>query len=151
MPGSTIDNFSMEVNFQYARRTELLEQVRQQYHLQEASTVPAQALIIDLYPKLTELDLLLGVAALHAPWAHFYPPKKFPTQRRSPFTFHRLIPSFGSSEQERKYEEQLDTVECKTPEQQQQKTTMKSFFTKLSELNGLLRYIRSRIGQFLQG
>lgn len=148
MPGLTIDKFDIGIYIQYARRTELLEQVRQQLHLPEASTVPAQALIIDLYPKLAELDLLMGVTALHAPWAYFFAPPRFTAQRRSPFAFYRIIPAFGSEESE---EQKIDSVVCETPEEEKEKQVLKNCFQNIRQINELIRYIGGRIGQFLQG
>jgi hypothetical protein len=151
MPALTIDKFDLGINIQYARRTELIEQVRQQYQMPEAAGVPAQALIVDLYPKLTELDLLLGVATLHAPWAYFYPPKKFRTQRRSPFAFHRVIPIFGSDEEQEAKMGVLDEEESRSPEEAQEKEKIKACFQEIGKINDLLRYIGGRVGQFLQG
>ena len=91
MPGLTIDKLDIGIYIQYARRTQLVEQVRQQYHLREAEGVTAQVLIVDLYPKLTELDILLGISTLALPWAYFYAPRNFSVQHRSLFAFHRLL------------------------------------------------------------
>lgn len=151
MPGVTIDKFDLAIYIQYARRTELIEQVRQQYHLQEAATIPAQALIIDLYPKLTELDLLMGVVTVHAPWAYFFPPKKFPSQRRSPFAFHRVVPIFGTADEQKDEEEKLEQIQCQTPEEEKEKGAIKGCMKQIRDLNDLLRFIGGRIGQFLQG
>ncbi len=151
MPGVTIDKLDIGIYIQYARRTELVEQIKQQYHLQEAGSVPAQALIVDLYPKLSELDLLMGVAAMETPWAYFYPPKRYPEQRRTPFAFYRVLPIFGSLEDQEKEEKKLDDIECSTEEEEAEKSTIKKCFKKITELNDLVRYIGGRIGQFLQG
>ena len=151
MPGVTIDKLDIGIYIQYARRTELIEQVRQQYHMPEAQGVPAQTLIVDIYPKLTELDLLMGVATTQAPWAYFFPPKRYPNQRRSPFSFHRIIPIFGSDEEQEKEEQQLEQVECLSEEEEREKSTIKSCFQQIKKINELMRYIGGRIGQFLQG
>lgn len=151
MPGLTVDKFDIGIYIQYARRTELLEQVRQQLHLPEAGTVPAQALIVDLYPKLAEMDLLMGVAALHAPWAYFYPPNRFSAQRRTPFAFHKIIPIFGTQESEAEEVEKLDAIECSSAQEQEEKEILKNCFGNMRKINDLLHYIGGRIGQFLQG
>lgn len=148
----TIDQLDIGIYIQYARRTELIEQVRQQYHLPEAGQVPAQALIVDLYPKLSEMDILLGVATTHAPWAYFFAPKSYAQQRRSTFAFHRIIPVFGLMQSEEDEEEKkLDLIECDSDEDEQEKSTIKACIGKIKHLNELLRYIGGRIGQFLQG
>jgi hypothetical protein len=151
MPSVTIDKFDIGIYIQYARRTELLEQVRMQYHLREAGAVPAEALIVDLYPKLSEIDLLFGIATIHAPWAYFFPPKQYVYQRRSPFTFNRILPILGSTEQEKEEERKLDTVICSDDDEEEEKKMLKGCFKKIKEINDLLRYIGGRIGQFLQG
>ena len=151
MPAVTIDKFDIGIYIQYARRTELIEQVRQQYHMPEAQGVPAQTLIVDIYPKLSELDLLMGVATIRAPWAYFFPPKRYPAQRRSPFAFHRIIPIFGSDEGQEKEEEKLNDIECETEEEEAEKSLIKACFKQIGEINELMRYIGGRIGQFLQG
>jgi hypothetical protein len=151
MPGVTIDKFDLAIYIQYARRTELIEQVKLQYHTQEAGGIPAQAIMIDLYPKLSELELLMGVAAVTTPWAYFFPPKRFPAQRRSPFTFHRVVPIFGSADEQKEEEEKLEQIECSTEEEELEKGAIKRCFKQIEQLNDLMRYIGGRIGQFLQG
>ena len=151
MPSVTIDHLDIGIYIQYARRMQLVEQVREQFHLHEATSIPASALIVDLYPKLTELDLLLGVGTTLAPWALFYPPKDFSVQRRSSFAFHRLAPIFGASDAEIEEEKKLQAIECDSEEEEEEKNTILHCIKKLKELNELLRYIGGRIGQFLQG
>jgi hypothetical protein len=151
MPSVTIDRLDIGIYIQYARRMQLVEQVQEQFHLREATSIPASALIVDLYPKLTELDLLLGVGATLAPWALFYPPKNFSVQRRSSFAFHRLVPIFGQSDAEIEEERKLSAIECSDDEEEREKTIILKCIKKLKELNELLQYIGGRIGQFLQG
>ena len=151
MAGTTIDRLDIGINIQYARRTELVEQVRAQLHVAEAGAVPAQVLIMDLYPKLSELDLLLGVTSIQAPWAYFFPPRRFPVQRRSPFAFHRIIPIFGSTEKQEEEEAKLDKLSCDNAEEEKEKQVLKSCFKQIEKINDLLRYIGGRVGQFLQG
>lgn len=157
MPGLTIDKFDIGIYIQYARRTQLMEQVLSQYHMREATSVPAQALIVDLYPKLAELDLLLGVATYSTTWAYFYAPKSYTEQRRSPFAFHRIVPIIGERKKDEEGNESepeediLDGIECKNDEDKREKTVLKACFRQIEEINSLLRYIGGRIGQFLQG
>ena len=97
---TTIDKLDIGIYIQYARRTTMIEQINQQYHLDEAGTRPAQIQVLDVYPKLSEMDLLLGVGPIQNPWAFFFPPSQFRFQRRSPFGFFRVAPSLGSFEEE---------------------------------------------------
>ncbi len=155
MPTVTIDRFDIGVYIQYARRTQLIEQVMSQYHMRDATGVPAQALIVDLYPKLAELDLLLGIATLSSPWAYFYAPRSYSSQRRSPFSFHRIIPFMGEHEhgedEQKKDEELIEEMQCHTPEDERERKVLRACFRQIEEINSLLRYIGGRIGQFLQG
>lgn len=151
MPAVTIDRLDIGIYIQYAKRMQILEQVQQQYHLREATSVPAQALIVDLYPKLSELDLLLGVGTTLAPWAYFFAPKEFSYQRRSPFAFHRILPIFGEQDAEKTEEEKLDQIVCDSEEEEEEKKVLRLCIKKVKELNELLKFIGGRIGQFLQG
>jgi hypothetical protein len=151
MPGLTLDKFDIGIYIQYARRTELIESVRQQLHMPEASQVAAQTLIVDIYPKLTEVELLLGIAGLEAPWAYFYPPRRYRVQHRSPFAFHRIMPIFVSEQQEEKEEEKLDNIECETEDEENERIVLKKCFSHIKKINELVRFIGGRIGQFLQG
>lgn len=148
---ATIDQLDLNVYNLYAIRTKMIEQINQQLQLDQASTVPPQTVIVDSYPKLTELDILLGIVPLHTPWAYFYPPKKFRDLRRSPFAFFRVAPSIGSLEEQEEHEKLLDEVECEGPEQESQKAAIKKCFKQMGEINRWMGYIIGRVGQFLQG
>ena len=151
MPAVTIDHLDIGIYIQYARRTQLLEQVRAQYHLKEAEMIPAQALIVDLYPKLSELEILLGVGTTEAPWAYFIPPTRYSSQRRSPFAFHRILPVFGKQNAENEEEEKLNHIPVSSQEEEEEKLNIRSCLKKIGELDSILRFIGGRIGQFLQG
>ncbi|MBA2368830.1 MAG: DUF5399 domain-containing protein [Candidatus Protochlamydia sp.] len=148
---TTIDKLDIGIYIQYARRTQMIEQINQQYHLDDASTIPPQILMVDIYPKLTEMDLLLGIVPVQTPWAYFFPPPLFRFQRRSPFGFFRVAPSLGSFEEEDEDERQLDNVVCETEEEEKEKKTIKACFQQIDKINNWLSFIVGRVGQFLQG
>jgi hypothetical protein len=148
---TTIDKLDIGIYVQYARRTQLIEQINQQYHLQDAATIPPQIQMVDLYPKLSELDLLLGIVPVQAPWAYFFPPPKFRFQRRSPFGFFRVAPSLGSFDKEDEDEEKLDQTTCETEEEEKEKQAIKGCFAQIDKINNWLSFIVGRVGQFLQG
>lgn len=148
---TTIDKLDISVYNLYAVRTRMIEQINQQMQLDKASSIPPQIQILDFYPKLTELDLLLGVVPMHTPWAYFYPPKQFRRVRRSPFAFFRVAPSIGSLEEQEMAERHLESVECKTPEEESEKQAIKGCFKQMGEINRWLGHIIGRVGQFLQG
>lgn len=147
----TIYDLDNKIYEQYAKRTQLIEQINRQYHLEEASSIPPQIQIIDIYPKLSEMDLLLGVIPVEAPWAFFSAPAQFRFQRRSPFGFFRVAPSLGSFEKEEENERDLDDVECETDEEAQEKSKLKACFGQIKKINSWLSFIVGRVGQFLQG
>jgi len=148
---ATIDKLDLSVYNMYAMRTRMVEQINQQYHLDQASSIPPQIQMVDNYPKLTELELLLGILPLHTPWAYFYPPKKFRFIRRSSFSFFRVAPSLGSLEEQEREEKTLDSIECSTAEEVKEKAALKECFKQVGEINRWLGFIIGRVGQFLQG
>lgn len=148
---ATIDKLDLNVYNLYAIRTKMIEQINQEMRLDQAASIPPQTQIVDIFPKLTELDLLLGIVPLHTPWAYFYPPQKFRFTRRSPFAFFRVAPTLGSFEDQDESERQLDNIECKTPEEEKEKAAIKGCFKQVAQINRWLGYIVGRVGQFLQG
>ncbi len=148
---TTIDKLDIGIYVQYARRTQLIEQITQQYHLDEAASIPPQILVIDLYPKLSEMDLLLGISQVQNPWAYFFAPSQYRYQRRSPFGFFRVAPSLGSFEKEEENERELDETRCETEEDERNKKKIKACFQEIKKINTWLSFIVGRVGQFLQG
>jgi hypothetical protein len=129
----------------------MVEQINQQWRLDQATSIPPQTAIFDIYPKLSEIDLLLGIVPIHAPWAYFFPPKKYRSTRRSPFSFSRVAPSLGTSEELEEREGILDGTFCETAEEQREKEILQACFKQMNKINSWLGYIIGRIGQFLQG
>jgi Family of unknown function (DUF5399) len=148
---ATIDKLDISVYNLYAIRTKMIEQINTQYRLDQASTIPGQVSIVDAFPKLTELDLLLGIVPLATPWAYFYPPKAMRFARRSSFAFFRVAPTLGSLKDQEEDFQTLTGVECNTPEEQKEKEAISGCFSQLDQINGWLGFIMGRVGQFLQG
>lgn len=148
---TTIDKLDVGIYLQYARRTNMIEQTNQQYHLDQASSIPAQLQVLDFFPKLSEMDVLLGTGMVENPWAFFLPPSKFRFQRRSPFGFFRVAPSLGSFEEEEENEKELDDVLCESEEEEHEKKALKKCFEQIKKINSWVGFIVGRVGQFLQG
>ncbi len=144
-------DLDISIHNQYARRINLIETIEKEYHVKEASTIPAQIRVIDFYPKPTEMDILLGMGNVRNPWAFFFPPPKFRFQRRSPFGFFRVAPSLGSFSEEEETEKELDEIECETDEEKKEKAILKNCFGQIKKINSWLGFIVGRVGQFLQG
>lgn len=148
---ATIDKLDLSVYNLYAVRTLMIEQINQQLRLDQASSIPPQIQVLDIFPKMTELDLLLGIVPMHTPWAYFYPPLRFRSRRRSPFGFARILPSLGSQDDQDLAEEKLSSVECSNPEEERELESLKNCFSQITKINSWLGYIVGRVGQFLQG
>lgn len=148
---ATIDKLDIGIYIQYARRTQLVEQVHEQFRLEEAGSIPPQTQLLDISPKLSELDILIGVVPVVRPWAHFTAPSQFRFQRRSPFGFFRVAPSLGSFADEERHERVLEDIQCTTDEQLEQKASLQKCFKQINKINDWLSFIVGRVGQFLKG
>lgn len=147
----TIDKLDISVYNMYAMRTRMLEQINQQYHLEEASSIPAQTAVINTSVQLSELDLLLGVVPLLTPWAYFFPPQRFRSIRRSPFSFSRVAPSLGSQEELNDLMVEVQNTPCSSPDEESEKKAMIALLKQMDKINNWLSFIVGRVGQFLQG
>ena len=148
---ATIDNLDLSIYNLYALRSRMIEQTNQQFRLDQAGSIPPQILVMDTFPKPTEIDLLLGVVPLMTPWAYFFPPLAFRKKRRSPFGFARILPSLGDQEEQEKYEQAVASTECHSPDEEKEKQTLTACFEQISNINRWLSHIVGRIGQLLQG
>lgn len=148
---ATIDQLDISIYNMYAVRTRMLEQVTQQFHLEQASSIPPQTQLIDVSPKLTELDILLGVAPVVTPWAYFYPPKRFRFIRRSPFAFYRVAPTLGSLEDQAEQEDRVLEQKCEDEEEEKEKKIILNCLGQVDKINDWINFIVGRVGQFLQG
>lgn len=148
---TTIDKLDIGIYIQYARRTQMIEEINQQYRLFEAAAIPPQTQVLDIYPRLTELDILLGVVPAATPWAYFFPPQKFKYQRRSPFAFYRVAPTLGTIDKQNDDTTMLEQIICQNDEEETEKTAILSCLKQIEKINDWLSYIVGRVGQFLQG
>jgi hypothetical protein len=148
---ATIDNLDLNVYNLYAVRTRMIEQINQQLRLDQAGSIPPQIQVLNAYPTLTELDLLLGIIPLNTPWAYFYPPAKFLVRRRSPFGFARIMPSLGSQADQEEDEEKAKNARCDTEEEEDERKAIMGCFENITKINQWLSHIVGRMGQFLQG
>lgn len=148
---TTIDKLDIAIHVQYARRTEFMESIQKEYRLTEADSIPPQTLVVDMSQRMSEMDLLFGVVTSYAPWAYFYPPKTYFSQRRAPFASYRVVPSLGSLEKQQADAAKLQNIRCKTPEEEEEKTALEEFFGYVEKINDLLGYVVGHVGQFIKG
>ena len=147
---TTIDKLDISIHSQYARRMNLMEEVNR-LGLNQDAMIPPQIRVLDFYPRLPEMDILLGVPIVQTPWAFFRPPPQFSYQRRAPFSFFRVAPSLGSFEDEEENEREFDELECATEDEREEKAVIKNCFGQIKKINQWLGFIIGRVGQFLQG
>lgn len=148
---TTIDQLDISIYNLYAIRTRMMEQFSTQIRIAEDHTIPPQTQMVNILPKLTELDILLGVIPVVTPWAYFFPPQRYRFIRRSPFAFHRVAPSLGSLDQHVHDEAKIAQVECHTAEEKQEKETILNCLSQIDKINEWIGFIIGRVGQFLQG
>ena len=147
----TIDNIDIGVYIDYARRTQYVDEFTRQIRLREAESIPAQLQVVYLFPRMAEIDILLGVIPVTTPWAYFLPPKNFRAQRRSAFTFSRIVPlvnAFGAAESD---EDKLKKQTLEGEEEEEERKTLLKCIGQIKKLNSWLSFIIGRMGQFLQG
>lgn len=148
----TIDQLDIKIYVQYAKTATAVEQINNQFHLPDAASVPPQTRVVDIYPKLTELELLLGVTPfLHKPYAHFVEPRGFAHQRWSPFTFGQIAPLLGPLEKQLKLRKKLRKVKCGKKRHAHDRDALVDCLEEVDEINNQLGFIIGRMGQFLQG
>ena len=148
---TTIDKLDLSVYNLYAIRTRMLEQINQQFRLDQASSIPPQTQVLDISPKMTEIDLLMGIVPVQSPWAFFFPPKDLRYVRRSPFAFHRIVPSLGTDEEEQADRDTLAKIICKDEEEEMEKAALTRCLEQIEKINSWMSFIIGRVGQFLQG
>lgn len=146
---TTIDRLDISIYDLYAKRQVMVEQINQQFRLQEAQNIPAQTQVLNLNPELTQLDILLGIIPLNTPWAYFFPPKA--KLRRSPFVAFRVASSLGSLEDQATLFNYIQNLKTNSPEEEQEKQAILECFKQLDVLNEWMGFIFGRKGQFLQG
>lgn len=148
---ATIDNLDLNIYNLYAVRTRMIEQLNQQLRLDQAGSIPPQISVLNAYPTLTEIDLLLGITPFNTPWAVFKPPLRFLNKRQSPFGFSRILPSLGDEEEQERDERKLADEECTSEEEEDERKSIKKCFGQISKINQWLQHVVGRMGQFLQG
>ena len=167
---ATIDNIDIGVHFEYARRIYSVERTIKRFPIEQSQHISAHIRILNMQPYLQEIEELFGFRHNVQPWATFTTPKNFHEQRRSTFAFDRICPSLGSYQNQIKLLEQLKNLPYITsskPEEQSlskdkdkekrqtrhqnEKKALIRCFEHIKNINSMISFITSRIGQFLQG
>lgn len=148
---ATIDQLDINVYNMYAIRTKMIEQINQQIQFDKAASIPPQTQIMNIFPTLSELDLLLGIVPLNVPWAYFFPPPRLRFIRRSPFAFSRIVPSIGSEEEQLEDIALIDSTPTSSKDEAAEKQAILRCFAQIKTINKWMGFIIGRVGQFLQG
>ncbi len=148
---TTIDKLDIQLYFNYAYRIEMVEKINQQYRLDLAASIPPQTYLLDINPKLSELDLLLGVVPVLTPWAYFFPPQTFKNQRKSPFTFSQVLPGLDDQTSDMEEEDRIEEVACSSIEEKNEKAAILGFIKQKRKLNEWLIHIVKQVGRFIAG
>lgn len=148
---TTIYDFDLAVHIQYARRIQFNESEMEVYGVRSVDAIPSQVQVVDVYPRQSELDLLLGVVPRHAPYAYFYPPQGFDTLRKAPFAFSQVAPSLGSAEKQVSDMQRVAGFKCSTNEEKLEKGALTQCGETLGNINDDVGFVVGRVGQFLQG
>jgi hypothetical protein len=148
---AVISDLDINIYLKYAQFTQLLENIQEEYHFNQADTIPAQTLLVNIQAKPSELDLLLGSMPSITPWAHFLPPARLRYLRRSPFGFARLVLGSATDEEEEHQQEQFEDAECESPEEEKQKAVLRKFFKNKGMIDRWIREVGGNMGRFLQG
>lgn len=148
---ATIDRLDIAVNYQYARRIEFVEAIQKELHLDRSTAVSDQALVVDLFPKRSEVELLLGLTQTKAPWAYFYAPPGFQAQRQSTFAFFRIAPTMGSLSKQEADAQKVATTAVNSKEEADEQSVLGQFFSSVNDINQMIGFVTGRIGEFLKG
>ena len=133
MPALTIDQFDIGIYIQYARRTQLMEQVLSQYHMRDATRACPGADCRPL-PKACRTGSIAWHCYPGRSLGLFLCSSKLCDQRRSPFAFHRIFPIIGEREKEEGEEEPKakrifsKRSGCKTAEEERRAKVLKACF-----------------------
>lgn len=147
---TTIDKLDIGIYVQYAKRTQMKEDTYKEFRLQEAASIPPQTIVPSMYPLISEIDLLLGIVPMHAPWALFSPPSEIDLRRLSSFAFFRVVPSLGTLDEQEEIAAQLEKMECSTPEEAKEKGILLNCLKQIDQFNEWLGHIVGKMGEFLQ-
>ncbi len=166
----TIDRIDISHYFQYARRVASVEYTYKLFHLDQVNSIPAHASVVDVSPKLDDMEELFGFRQSTQPWAAFTEPDDFATQRRSTFAFDRVCPTLGTMEKQladlqrlqnfivekdregkKQGQGQEEKSEGFSPhDTKAEKKLLCNCLEEVEKLNQLIGFIISRVGQFLQ-
>src|ERR1700738_1205205 len=137
---TTIDKLDMDAHIRYAEDIEAWREITEEYGLAAPGAVSPQVQALDLFPKISELDLLLGVVTVTTPWALFLPPPDFRLRRRSPFAVSRIVPSLGTLEEHEDLETHIQSIQCETLEENREKSAILACLAQIDKINQWLSH-----------
>jgi len=147
----TIDKLNIGVYVQYARRMQFMESVNKQYRIAEAYNIPAQTQIINISPRTSEIEMLMGRSYGGNVWAIFSPPRNYFIQHRPIVSKFRIVPSIGSLQKQDADQAKVAAYSCATRQEEREQQAIGSVFEVVNNICGWIGHIVGRVGQFLQG
>jgi len=148
---TTIDKLDISVYNMYALRTRMVEDIKREFHLEEARAVSSQTQISITQAQVREMDRLMGLTSTSVttmPWAFFFPPDFFYQARFTPFTFAYIAPGLKKKNEED--EDEIEGMACDDEEGKEEKKAILGCLKVIRKLNQWLGFVRGRMGQFLQ-
>lgn len=148
-----IHSFDWAIHNEYAKTKYSLEQTAVQVvDVARAPEIPAHTQVVDTIVKYPNILSLVGLHVTHMPWAMFVPPRNFRRRRRSPFAAHCIAPELADTDEALEaIIAKIENCPCPTEADQTEQNTLLAMGDTIENLNRLLRHVKSRIAQFLQG
>lgn len=148
-----IHSFDWAIHNEYAKTKYSLEQTATTVvDVNRAIEIPAHTQVVDTIVKYPNILSLVGLHVTHMPWAMFVPPRNFRRRRRSPFAAHCVAPELADTDEALEaIIAKIENCPCPTDTDQAEQKTLLAMGDTIENLNRLLRHVKSRIAQFLQG
>lgn len=149
---ATIDSLGPDAYMRYAYTTDALEIRRRELKTEYEPTIRMDVEVLSFYPRIDNIDILLGLPRTRPSGAVYQSPDTFNLQRKSPFTFSRLAPwvfDYGDSEEALK--ELIQDIPCYNKEEEAERDSLLKLLGTLNEINSQLGYVANHVAQFLPG
>lgn len=147
-----IHSFDWTIHNEYAKTKYSLEQARTVVDVADSHAIPAHTEVPDTIVKYPNILSLVGLHVTHMPWAMFLPPRNFRRRRRSPFAAHCVAPELADTDEALEaIMAKIENCPCPTEADEKEQSILLAMGETIEQLNRLLRHVKSRIAQFLQG
>lgn len=147
-----IHSFDWAIHNEYAKTRYSLEQTQKFMDVARSPEIPPHTQVVDTIVKYPNIMSLVGLHVTHMPWAMFLPPRNFRRRRRSPFAAHCVAPELADTDEALEaIIAKIENCPCPTDVDRSEQKILMNLGDTIENLNRLLRHVKSRIAQFLQG